>query len=114
MAMNLCNICAGSRGPRTRNRVQMDQYTVGAPSERIANDVTGPFPRSDEGNRYLLIATDYFTKCAEAYAILNQEAWTVAEVLVTNFCRLSIPRELHSDQGRNFESCLIQKGLQRV
>jgi hypothetical protein len=53
---------------------------------------------------------DYFTKWPEAYAIPNQEASTEAEVLVTNFfCRFGIPRELHSDQGRNFESRLLQE-----
>jgi hypothetical protein len=75
----------------------MRQYNVGAPFERIAIDVAGPFPRSDQGNRYLLIAMDYFTKWPEAYAIPNQEAATVAEALVTNFfCRFGVPRELHS------------------
>jgi transposase InsO family protein len=58
---------------------------------------------------------DYFTKWPEAYAIPNQEASTIAEVLVTNFfCRFGIPRELHSDQGRNFESRLLQEVLQRL
>jgi transposase InsO family protein len=102
-----------SQGPRTRNRGQMQQYNIGAPFERIAINVAGPFPRSDQGNRYLLIAMDYFTKWPEVYAIPNQEASTVAEALVTNFfCRFGIPRELHSDQGRNFESHLLQEILQ--
>jgi hypothetical protein len=43
--------CAASRGPRTRNRGQMHQYNVEASFERIAIDVAGPFPRSDQGNR---------------------------------------------------------------
>jgi hypothetical protein len=56
---------------------------------------------------------DYFTKWPEAYAIPNQEAVTVAEDLMTNFfCRFGVPRELHSDQGRNFESRLMQEVLQ--
>jgi hypothetical protein len=57
---------------------------------------------------------DYFTKWQEAYAIPNQEASTMAEALVTNFCCFGIPRELHSDQGRNFESHLQQEILQRL
>jgi hypothetical protein len=40
----------------------MHQYNVGAPFERIAIDVAGPFPLSDQGNRYLLIVTDYFVR----------------------------------------------------
>jgi transposase InsO family protein len=91
----------------------MHQYNVGSPFERIAIDVAGPFPRSDQGNRYLLIAIDYFTKWPEVYGIPNQEASTVAEALVTNFfCCFGIPRELHSDQGRNFGSHLLQEVLQ--
>jgi transposase InsO family protein len=39
----------------------------------------------------------------------------VAEVVVTNFfCRFGTPRELHSHQGRNFESRLLQEVLQRL
>jgi hypothetical protein len=88
----------------------MYQYNVGAPFERIAINVAGPFPRSNQGNHYLLMAMDYFTKWPEAYAIPNQKALTVAEALVTNFfCCFSIPRELQSDEGRNFEPHLLQK-----
>jgi transposase InsO family protein len=58
---------------------------------------------------------DYFTKWLEVYAIPNQKALTIAGALVTNFfCRFGIPRELHSDQGRNFESHLLQDILQRL
>jgi transposase InsO family protein len=57
---------------------------------------------------------DYFTKLPEAYTIPNQEAATVVEALVTNFCRFNVPRELHSDQGRNFESRLMQEVLERL
>jgi hypothetical protein len=38
-----------------------------------------------------------FTKWPEVYAISNQEASTVVDVLVTNFfCQFWIPRELYS------------------
>jgi transposase InsO family protein len=57
---------------------------------------------------------DYFTKWPEAYAISHQEASSIAKVLVTNFCSFGIPRELHSDQGRNFESRLLQEILRHL
>lgn len=60
----------------------MGQYTVGLPMERIALHILGPLPLSDNGNRYLLIVADYFTKWPEAYPLPNQEATTVAKVLV--------------------------------
>ena len=53
---------------------------------------------------------DYFTRWAEAYAIQNQEATTVADKLVSNFfLRFSPPEQLHSDQGRQFESSLLHE-----
>jgi hypothetical protein len=56
---------------------------------------------------------DYFTKWPEVYTIPNQEASTVAEALVANFfCCFGIPRELRSDQGRNFKPHLLQEVLQ--
>jgi hypothetical protein len=87
-----CDTCAASCSPWTRNPSQMHQYNVDAPFERIAIDVAWSFPRSDQGNRYLLNAIDYFTKRLEAYAISSQEASTVVELLVTNFfCHFRVP-----------------------
>ena len=49
-------------------------------------------------------------KWVEAYAIPNQEAVTVATKLVDEFfCRFSVPEQLHSDQGRQFESGVLQE-----
>ena len=105
-----CEACAASKGPRTRTRGKMRQYNVGAPLERVAVDVAGPFPTTNSGNKYLLVTMDYFSKWPEVYPIPNQEATTVAEVLVNEFfCRFGVPLELHSDQGRNFESAVFRE-----
>jgi hypothetical protein len=73
----------------------MHHYSNGSLFERITIDVAGPFPWSDQGNRYLLITVYYFTKWPEACAIPNQEASAVVEMLVTNFfCRFRVLREL--------------------
>ena len=72
--------------------------------ERVAVDVIGPFPETENGNKYILIAIDYFSKWPEAYALPNQEAVTLAKIIVSQFfSRFGVPAELHSDQGRNFE-----------
>ena len=85
-------------------------YNVGSPMERVAIDVLGPLPKTDLENQYLLIAQDYFTKWPEAFVLLDQQAVTVAEVLVNQFfTRFGIPMEMHSDQGRNSESETFQE-----
>ena len=86
----------------------MAQYNTGSPMERIAIDVLGPLPITETGNKYILIVADYFTKWVEAYPMPNQEATTVAELLVKQFiCWFGVPLLIHSDQGRNFESELF-------
>ncbi|KAI5743998.1 hypothetical protein M8J77_024652 [Diaphorina citri] len=105
-----CSNCAGSKGPRTRSRGELQKYVVGAPFERIAIDVAGPFPETNNGNRYILVIMDYFSKWPEAFAIPNQEATTVADCLINHWVsRFGVPLELHSDQGRNFESQVFQE-----
>jgi hypothetical protein len=59
-----CNTSVTSQGPRTRSRGLMHQY-IGTPLERITTDIIGPFPESNRGNRYLLIAMVYFMKWPE-------------------------------------------------
>ncbi len=70
----------------------------------------GPLTLSDRGNRYVLVAMDYFSKWPEAYALPAQDAKSVAEVLVNQFVsRFGVPLELHSDQGTNFESATFKE-----
>ena len=62
-------------------------------------DILGPLPETEQGNRYVLVAGDYFTKWMEAYAIPNQEATTVAQKLTDEmFCCFSPPEQLHSSK----------------
>ena len=74
----------------------------------VAVDILGPLPEIPSKNRYVLVAMDYFTRWAEAYAIPNQEAITITTKLVNElFLRFSVPEQLHSDLGRQFESRLM-------
>ncbi|GBM18796.1 Retrovirus-related Pol polyprotein from transposon 412 [Araneus ventricosus] len=74
----------------------------------MALDILGSFPVTTRGNRYVLILMDYFTKWPEAILIPDQEASTVAEVLVrTWISHYGVPMILHSDQGTNFNSSLF-------
>ncbi|XP_041929087.1 uncharacterized protein LOC121693610 [Alosa sapidissima] len=101
---------AAKKGPTRRWHALLQQYAVGAPMERVAVDVMGPLPVTEWGNRYVLVAMDYFTKWPEAYAVPDQSAHTTADRLVTEmFCRFGAPEELHSDQGRNFKAEVFER-----
>lgn len=58
---------------------------------------------------------DYFTKLPEAIALMDQTAETVVEVLVDEvFARFGLCMQLHSDQGRNFESAVFSEVLRSL
>jgi predicted aspartyl protease len=108
-----CTACAKRKNPTRKRRAKVKQYRVGAPLERIAIDVLGPLPQTDGGNVNILVVGDYFTRWMEAYPIPDQKATTVAQKLVDEFiCRFGVPMELHSDQGRNFESQVFSEMCQ--
>ena len=92
------------------NKSQPQNYQVGAPMDRVATDILGPFPQSESDNSYLLQVGDYFTRWIEAYAIPEFSAKIVAQKLVYEFfSRFGTPFDLHSDQGCNYESQLFKE-----
>ena len=103
-----CQECATRKMPVPRRRAPLQSVPSGYPMHKVAMDIVGPLPKSRAGNKYILVISDYFSKWTEAYPLPNQEASTVALKLVDQWiCRFSVPEQLHSDQGRQFESELI-------
>lgn len=103
-----CDLCQQAKAPQKKSRAPLHQYQVGEPLERVALDLTGPFPKSERGNSYLLIIGDYFTKYVEAIPIPDMTATTIARAFVEKFiCRYGVPLEILTDQGRQFQSILF-------
>ena len=105
-----CPICTANMYPKKKPRAPLKDYMAEAPIDRIGIDVLGPLPTSNQGNSYLLVVGDYFTRWIEAYPMPDQQAGTTENKLVYEFIsRFGIPLEIHSYQGRNFESQLFQE-----
>ncbi|KAF7664015.1 hypothetical protein LDENG_00192480 [Lucifuga dentata] len=68
-----CDACAAHKGSLDQSHAQLQQQAVGAPMERVAVDIMGPFPHTKRGNRHVLTAMDYFTKWPEAYTIQTRK-----------------------------------------
>ena len=105
-----CATCGARKKPARAPKAELKDYRVGAPMDRVCTDILGPLPLSDKGNKYILVVGDHFTRWVEAYAIPDQTASTVANKIVYEFfARLGLPLELHSDQGKNYESVLFRE-----
>ena len=77
------------------------------PFYMIGVDLVGPLKTTSQGNKYILSVIDYYTKYAEAIALPNEEAVTVAKALEDVFTRHGMPSVLLTDQGKNFESKVV-------
>lgn len=82
------------------------------PFQRLGIDVLGPLPRTAAGNRFCLVAVDIFSRFQFVYPLPDQQAHTVAKILVENiFLDFGFPEELLSDRGQNFLSKLLHEVL---
>ena len=104
-----CERCMVAKAPIPTIRPPIGNLLAYQPQEILAVDFTMLEPPSD-GRENILVMTDIFTKYTQAVRTRDQKATTVAKVLIKEwFVRFGIPRRIHSDQGRNFESAIVQK-----
>ena len=69
--------------------------------------IVGPLPRSNAGNRYILVVCDYATRYPEAVPLRSIEVEHVADELIKIFAQVGVPEEILIDQGSNFMSKLL-------
>ena len=102
-----CLNCVSQRGPGHQHRPPLNPIPVKGPFHCVAVDVL-QLPLSSSGNEYVVVFMDYLTKWVEAFPTADQQASTIASLLVEHIiCRHGVPEELLSDRGSNFLSDLI-------
>ena len=104
--VNKCKNCILRKG--RVSTAPLVNISTSQPLELVCIDYLSIEP-SKGGIENVLVVTDHFTRYAQAYPTPNQTAKTTAKVLFENFIlHYGFPLQLHSDQGRNFESEVIQ------
>ncbi|KAL5517510.1 hypothetical protein EMCRGX_G003065 [Ephydatia muelleri] len=79
---------------------QLYPISVYAPWYMIGIDFIGPVsPEAEDGSKYILTVSDYFTKWVEAIPTIDNKAVTVATVLFKIFTWMGLPRVVVSDNG---------------
>ena len=74
---------------------------------RWSVDLTGPFPKSEYGNYYIMVLIEHFGKWVEGVAIPSKESGE------TRLCRYGAPAEVLTDQGSslgaNSRTCWMRR-----
>jgi len=106
----VCETCAQCKGPPTRRHGKLQKVLTGAPLDIVAVDILSGLPVTPDGNKYILVLTDYFTKWSCAFALPDAEASTCMRVMYDGFfSEFGLPKQIHSDLGKNFESKLFHE-----
>ena len=107
--IKMCDICAADKTPTKTPRAPMGHLKSGGPWDTLAIDYLGPFPKSESGNKYILVMTDHFTKYVELIAVPNQQAEDCASRIMNEvISRWGTPLSIHCDQGTTFGSKVFQ------
>ncbi|MGL4266101.1 MAG: DDE-type integrase/transposase/recombinase, partial [Weissella cibaria] len=105
-----CSHCGSFKSPTPTNKAPLKNITPGFPNELIGVDLMGPMQETNQGNKYILVIVDFFTKWCEAIPLRHTDSATIATSIVDIWiCRYGAPLQLHSDRGTNFESALMQE-----
>ena len=105
-----CHPCAQYYRGSPPRQAELNPFPASYAFEVVSMNITGPHPRSREGNEYIMTVVDSFSKFAEAFPIRVHTAQVIARPLGDGvFSRYGVPLRLLSDQGPEFESALIQE-----
>ena len=106
----MCDECNMKKGDCSKQLGLLQQIKALEPFQIVGMDIAGPFPLTKDGNRYILVFTDYLTKWVDAKAIKKADAPSIAkEFIIEVVLRHGAPQQLISDRGKNFLSDLMNE-----
>ena len=102
-----CPECAIVSGNGRRNRPPLHPIPVQRPFQIMGMDVM-ELPKTDKGNRYVIVFQDYLTKWPMVFPMPDEKSIRIARLLVDEIIPFfGVPEALLSDQGTNLLSHLM-------
>ncbi|UYV79514.1 hypothetical protein LAZ67_17002951, partial [Cordylochernes scorpioides] len=80
------------------------------PFQKIGMDLLGRFPVTNQGNKWIIVCTEYMTRFATTKAIPDAGAMEIARFIVEEIIlRHGAPQQIITDRGTNFMSQIIKE-----
>src|SRR6266540_1751454 len=107
-----CDQC--QRRGKTTDENELHSIKVKEPFYQWEIDIVGPLTETSQGNKYIVVAIDYFTKYSKTKALINANAKSVANFIYEDIiCRYGCSRKIISDRGTYFNNQVIEKLFER-
>ena len=106
------NNCAECQQAYARDHVKVTARKYPLPNkpwERVATDFLGPLPLTTNGNRYVLVLTDFLTRYSVFYALPDRSTDTVIRTFKTFFNTYDCPEVLISDNAAEFSGSMCKE-----
>lgn len=108
-----CPNCLAHKVPPTRPAGNLFTAPVTAPWEQVTLDLIGPLPRSRQGNVWLLVMQDRFSKWVELQPLRRATAPGVTKAITERIIyRHGCPEQIISDNGTQLKSAQLRDVLQ--
>ena len=107
-----CDLCQRIRQQTEKDRMPFQPILPLEPFQKWALDFVGLFKPATlrTENRYITVATDYYTKWLEAKPLRENKTTSLAKFLYENICcRFGGPIELVSDQGTHYINKIVHE-----
>ena len=108
-----CEVCKMSKASNQVQRQPMGKpFVVERPFQHIVMDFLGPYPRSKNGNAFIIIALDQLTKFVILKGLRKATAETATKFLNEEIlCVFGVPESVLTDNGKQFTSSVFKKLL---
>ena len=104
-----CKSCQQRKDPVTVHPVPAIPVISNGPNDLIAMDLQGPLNLTAEGNQYILVIQDLFTKYVAVVGIKDASGIAVADAFLKHWIgTFGIPHRLLTDNGRNLGSAVLE------
>ena len=107
---------SGTKSQDTQKKTPLSETDAPPyPFAKVSMDISGPYPTSLSGNKYILSVVDHYSGWPEAFALPDKSADNVAHVVIDEiFPRFGCPLQIVSDNGAENENKVIRKTLKEL